>query len=128
MTRAARFEDIKNRYDLALAERNFTQPGTENYNILSEVARSILAEYQTAGKPKSQRVRNGFTVKEEKPKGRLEKATENFVAVRDHFLNEDRDTSRAFRLAWKKPMKFYHEHTPAEAVEILKREAEENVQ
>ena len=116
MTRAARFEDIKNRYDLALAERNFTQPGTENYNILS-----------TAGKPKSQRVRNGFTVKEEKPKGRLEKATENFVAVRDHFLNEDRGTSRAFRLAWKKPMKFYHEHTPVEAVEILKREAEENV-
>lgn len=55
-------------------------------------------------------------------------ATENFVAVRDHFLNEDRGTSRAFRLAWKKPMKFYHEHTPAEAVEILKREAEENVQ
>lgn len=38
--------------------------------------------------------RNGFTVKEEKPKGRLEKATEN---------------------------------TPVEAVEILKREAEENV-
>lgn len=29
MTRAARFEDIKNRHDLALAERNFTQPGTE---------------------------------------------------------------------------------------------------
>lgn len=72
--------------------------------------------------------RNGFTVKEEKPKGRLKKATENFCAVRDHFLNEDRGTSQAFRLAWKKPMKFYHEHTPAEAVEILKREAEENVQ
>lgn len=60
MTRTARFEDIKNRHDLALAERNFTQPGTENYNILSAVARSIRAEYQTAGKPKSQRVRNGF--------------------------------------------------------------------
>lgn len=28
--------------------------------------------------------RNGFTVKEEKPKGRLEKATENFCAVCDH--------------------------------------------
>lgn len=39
---------------------------------------------------------------------------------------EDRGTSRAFRLAWKKPMKFYYKHTPAEAVEILKREAEEN--
>lgn len=81
MTRAARFEDIKNRHDLALAERNFTQPGTEN-----------------------------------------------FVAVRDHFLNEDRGTSQAYRMAFKKPMKFYHEHTPAEAVEILKREAEENLQ
>ena len=72
--------------------------------------------------------RNGFTVKEEKPKGRLEKATENFCAVRDHFLNEDRGTSQAYRMAFKKPMKFYHEHTPAEAVEILKREAKENVQ
>ena len=60
MTRAERLEDIKNRHDLALAERNLTQPGTENYNILSEVARSIRDEYQTAGKPKSQRVRNGF--------------------------------------------------------------------
>lgn len=72
--------------------------------------------------------RNGLTVKEEKPKSRLEKATENFVAVRDHFLNEDRGTSRAYRLAWKKPYKFYGEHTPAEAVEILKREAKENLQ
>lgn len=61
-----------------------------------------------------------------KPKDRLEKATENFVAVRDHFLNEGRGTSQAYRMAFKKPMKFYHEHTPAEAVEILKREAEEN--
>lgn len=60
MTRAGRFEDIKNRYNLALAERNFTEHGTENYNILSAVARSIKAEYQTMGKPKSQRVRNGF--------------------------------------------------------------------
>lgn len=60
MTRAARFEDIKNRYDLALAERNLSQPGTENYNILSDVARSILEEYKTAGKPKNQRLRHGF--------------------------------------------------------------------
>lgn len=62
------------------------------------------------------------------PKTRIEEATENFCAVRDHFLNEDRGTSQAYRMAFKKPMKFYHEHTPAEAVEILKREAEENVQ
>lgn len=61
-------------------------------------------------------------------KGRLKKATENFVKVRDHFLNEDRGTSRAYRLSWKKPMKFYHEYTIAEAVEILKKEAEENMQ
>ena len=65
---------------------------------------------------------------EGKPKNRLEQATENFCAVREHFLNEDRGTSQAYRMAFKKPMKFYHEHTPAEAVEILKREAEENVQ
>lgn len=60
MTKAARFEDIKNRYDLALAERNFTEPGTENYNILSEVAQSIKGEYKDSRKPKSQRVRHGF--------------------------------------------------------------------
>ena len=72
--------------------------------------------------------RYGLKNTEEKPKGRLEKATENFCTVRDHFLNEDRGTSQAFRIAWKKPMKFYREHTPAEAVEILKREAEGNVQ
>lgn len=62
-----------------------------------------------------------------KPKNRIEEATENFITVRNYFLNKNRGTSRAFRLAWKKPMKFYHEHTPAEAVEILKREAEENM-
>lgn len=60
MTRAAQFEDIKTRHDLALAERNFTEPGTENYNILSEVARSIREEYKDSRKPKSQRVRHGF--------------------------------------------------------------------
>lgn len=63
----------------------------------------------------------------EKPKNRIEITTENFCAVRNHFLHEDRGTSRAYRLAWEKPMKFYYEHTPAEAVEILKREAEENM-
>ena len=56
----AQFEDIKTRHDLALAERNCTQPGSENYNTLSEVARRILDEYASVGKPKSQRVRNGF--------------------------------------------------------------------
>ena len=44
MTKAERMEDIKNRYSLALAERNFTEPGTENYKILSETAKMILSE------------------------------------------------------------------------------------
>ena len=46
MNKAERLEDIRNRYTLALAERNILEPGTENYNILSEVARKILTEYQ----------------------------------------------------------------------------------
>ena len=44
MTKAERMEDIKNRYSLALAERNLTEPGTENYKTLSEVAKMILSE------------------------------------------------------------------------------------
>lgn len=44
MTKAERMEDIKNRYSLALAERNFTELGTENYKTLSEVAKIILSE------------------------------------------------------------------------------------
>lgn len=44
MTKAQRMEDIKNRYSLALAERNILQPGTENYKILTETAKMILSE------------------------------------------------------------------------------------
>lgn len=44
MTKAERMEDIKNRYSLALSERNFTEPGTENYRTLSEIAKLILSE------------------------------------------------------------------------------------
>ena len=44
MTKAERMEDIKNRYSLALSERNFTEPGTESYKILSKVAKMILSE------------------------------------------------------------------------------------
>ena len=76
---------------------------------------------------KSKREENSDGITTHQGKNLIEKATENFYAVRDHFLNEDGGRSRTFRLAWKKPMKFYHEHTPAEAVEILKREAEENI-
>lgn len=53
MTKAERMEDIKNRYSLALAERNFTEQGTENYNILSEVAKMILSEIPAVTKSRS---------------------------------------------------------------------------
>lgn len=46
-------EDIKNRYSLALAERNFTEQGTENYNTLSEVAKMILSEIPAVAKSRS---------------------------------------------------------------------------
>lgn len=58
MNKAERLEDIRNRYTLALAERNILEPGTENYNTLSEVARKILTEYQN--RKRSQRIRYGF--------------------------------------------------------------------
>lgn len=53
MTKAERMEDIKNRYSLALAERNFTEQGTENYNALSEVAKMILSEIPAVAKSRS---------------------------------------------------------------------------
>lgn len=58
MNKAERLEDIRNRYTLALAERNILEPETENYNTLSEVARKILTEYQN--RKRSQRIRYGF--------------------------------------------------------------------
>ena len=61
MTRQERMEDIKNRFDLALAERNFTEPGTENYKTLSECAKLILNEYQRMKRSKQhQHIRYGF--------------------------------------------------------------------
>lgn len=53
MTKTERMEDIKNRYSLALAERNFTEQGTENYNTLSEVAKMILSEIPAVAKSRS---------------------------------------------------------------------------
>lgn len=53
MTKAERMEDIKNRYSLALAERNFTEQGSENYNTLSEVAKMILSEIPAVAKARS---------------------------------------------------------------------------
>ena len=61
-------------------------------------------------------------MKGDQPMTRLEEAKKAFIAVRDYFLNEDNGTSQAYRLAWKKPLKFYREHTLEEAIEILKRE------
>lgn len=68
MTRQERMEDIKNRFNLALAERNFTEPGTENYKTLSECAKLILNEYQRMQRSKQhQHIRkesNGGTLHE----------------------------------------------------------------
>lgn len=61
--------------------------------------------------------------KDKKAKNKIEQAKDNFLIVRDK-LNADKSMSRAYRLAWKKPWKFYIEHTPTEAIEILKVEAE----
>jgi hypothetical protein len=58
MNKAEKLEDIQNRYTLALVERSVLEPGTENYNTLSEVARKILTEYQNKGR--SRKIRYGF--------------------------------------------------------------------
>lgn len=56
MTKAEHMEDIQNRFTLAIAERNsFTEKGSENYKVLSSVAKDILSEY-TNGK----HLRHGF--------------------------------------------------------------------
>lgn len=60
MTKSERMADIKNRCDLAIAERNFTKPGTEDYKILSDIARSIREEYKALGKGSVNKIRNGF--------------------------------------------------------------------
>lgn len=52
---------------------------------------------------------------------RMEEATQNFIKVRDK-LNTP-ETRVAFNLCWKKPWKFYREHSTDEAVQILKQEA-----
>ncbi len=59
MKKSERREDIQNRYNLALAERNFTLPGSEHYKTLTEIARTILTEYQNMGRPQN-RNRYGF--------------------------------------------------------------------
>lgn len=51
---------------------------------------------------------------------RMKEAEQNFVKVRDK-LNTP-ETRVAFNLCWKKPWKFYREHSINEAIEILKTE------
>ena len=53
------------------------------------------------------------------------KATENFVAVRDHLHDESQGRSKAYRLAYEKKMRFYMEHSVEEAIKILKQESGE---
>lgn len=54
MTKDERFRDIQNRWELAIAERNFCEPGTENYETLSEVARLINGEISSVVKTRSE--------------------------------------------------------------------------
>ena len=60
MVKKEKLEDIRNRYYLTLAERNFTEENTENYKTLSLIAKKILAELETMGLPKRKWFRNGF--------------------------------------------------------------------
>ena len=50
------------------------------------------------------------------------KMEKRFCRVRDKLNTQE--TRNAYRLAYKKPWRFYKEHTPSEAIKILKEEAE----
>lgn len=52
---------------------------------------------------------------------RYEQSVKNFIKVRD--LLDNSENMAAFRLCWKKPYKFYGEHSVNEAIEILREEA-----
>lgn len=59
MKKSERLADIHNRYTLTLAERNFCLPGSEHYKQLTEIARTIMTEYQNTENPQN-RNRYGF--------------------------------------------------------------------
>ena len=59
MNKSERLEDIGNRHSLALAERIFTEPGSENYKTLTECARLIRTEYMNFN-DRRKRNRYGF--------------------------------------------------------------------
>lgn len=50
------------------------------------------------------------------------KMEKRFCRVRDKLNTQE--TRNAYRLCYKKPWRFYKEHTPSEAIKILKEEAE----
>ena len=52
---------------------------------------------------------------------KLEEAQKAFFKVRDHLLKNQEDFALA--RAYKKPWKWYREHTAQEAIEILRKEA-----
>ena len=47
----------------------------------------------------------------------FEELTAKFIKVRDALNNPE--TAYAYRMAFKQPWKFYREHTPEEAIQIL---------
>lgn len=52
---------------------------------------------------------------------KLEEAEKEFLKVKDYFLKNQEDFALA--RAYKKPWKWYREHTAKEAIEILRAEA-----
>ena len=52
---------------------------------------------------------------------RHEQNVKKFIEVRNSLNNSE--NMAAFRLCWKKPYKFYGEHSVNEAIEILKEES-----
>ena len=52
---------------------------------------------------------------------KLEEARKAFLKVRDYLLKNQEDFALA--RAYKKPWKWYREHTTQEAIEILRKEA-----
>lgn len=59
MTKAERFEDIGYRNMMTMAERIFTRPGSEGYNILTNIIQNIREEYKEAAESNKWQ-RHGF--------------------------------------------------------------------
>lgn len=75
-----KLEDINNRHSLALAERGACCPvGSENYNVLSDVAKLIRSEYECLKKG-DRHIRHGFRLDVNTGKYRM-------VILNDHEKN-----------------------------------------